>query len=166
MTKAEHPNRRSLLLLAGAVALACGAGLARAAPAQTVLFICEHGYAKSLVAALHFERLAQARGVAVRALSRGVDPGARVPEPILAGLDADGFDVRGFVPARATPEEINGAAVVVLISVDVDTSGRTGPVVRWDAISPLSENYERARGEIVGLVSALMDRFPQSQHGT
>ena len=163
MTKAVFLHRRSLLLLgSAALALGRGVGAAHAQTEQTVLFVCEHGYAKSLVAALHFERLAQMRGMAFRALSRGVDPGARVPDGIQAGLAADGFDVRSFVPSRPTREEIIGAAVVVLISVDADTSQRSGPVMRWDAISPLSENYDRARTEIVALAGALLDRIAGS----
>ena len=155
MTKARTFKRRSILLAASAVAL--GFGAAHAQPAAMLLFICEHGYAKSLVAALHCERVAAARGIAVRALSRGVDPGASVPAGIAAGLAADGFDVRDFAPSRATREEISRAAHVVLIAVDVDVSARAGPVTRWDDISPLSENYARARGEIVARLNRLLD---------
>ena len=155
MTEAKTFKRRSVLL--GAVAL--GFARAHAESPPTVLFVCEHGYAKSLVAALHCERLAASRGVALRALSRGVDPGAQVPPGIAAGLAADGFDVGAFVPSRPTPEEINGAARVVLIAVDVDVAARAGPVARWDDISPLSENYERARDEIVARLNVLLDRM-------
>jgi arsenate reductase len=150
-------KRRSILLMASAVAL----GFSRAAHARgtlIVLFICEHGYAKSLVAALHCERIAASRGIAVRAFSRGVDPGARVPAPIAAGLVSDGFDVSQFVPSRPTREEIANAAYVVLIGADVDVSERVDPVLRWDGISALSENYDRARGEIVAEVNSLLDR--------
>lgn len=160
MTKARTLNRRSILAGAFVVGFSLEA-YAQSAP--TVLFICEHGYAKSLVAALHCERLAAARGITVRALSRGVDPGKRAPAPTAAGLAADGFDVSGFAPSRATTEEIAGAAYVVLIAVDVDVSARAGPVLRWDGISALSENYERARGEIVTEVNSLLDRFGRPQ---
>jgi len=155
MTEARIFTRRSILL--SAVAFGLARGVARAQAAPNVLFICEHGYAKSLVAALHCERLAAARGVALRALSRGVDPGAAVPEAIAAGLAGDGFDVRGFAPSRATRAEISRAAHVVLIAADVDVSARTRPVTRWDDISPLSENYARARGEIVVRLNRLLD---------
>ena len=46
---------------------AAGAG---AEPPRTVVFVCEHGSAKSLVAASLFDRMAKERGVAVRAVSR------------------------------------------------------------------------------------------------
>jgi chromate transporter len=41
---------------------------------RLVVFVCEHGSAKSLVAASFFERLAKERGMPVRAISRGTFP--------------------------------------------------------------------------------------------
>ena len=38
-------------------------------PAGTVLFICEHGSAKSVVAAAHFNQIAADRGLPYRAIS-------------------------------------------------------------------------------------------------
>lgn len=165
MTKARYLYRRCLLMRAGAaaIALACGSGWTRAQPAPSVVFICEHGYAKSLVAVLHFERLARARGLAVHAMAPGLDPGALVPDAIEAGLHADGFDVGGFVPSRAASQEITDADVVVSIGVDADLSARSGPVVRWDAIPPLPENYDRARREIVALADALLERIASGE---
>ena len=43
-------------------------------PAGTILFVCEHGSAKSVVAAAHFNRIAAARGLPFRAISRGTVP--------------------------------------------------------------------------------------------
>ena len=35
---------------------------------QTIVFVCEHGSAKSVVAAAHFDRLAGERGLGLRAV--------------------------------------------------------------------------------------------------
>jgi len=40
-------------------------------PPRLIVFVCEHGSAKSLAAASFFERLAKERGMAIRAVSRG-----------------------------------------------------------------------------------------------
>jgi protein-tyrosine-phosphatase len=157
MTEAKTIKRRSILLMASAIAFGLSPNRAHAQAAPSVLFICEHGNAKSLVAALHCERLAASRGRAVHGLSRGVDPGAHVPPEIASGLAADGFDVSAFIPSRSTPAEISGAAHIVLIGVEVDVSAAPRPVTRWDDISALSENYEQARGEIVTRLNALLD---------
>ena len=44
-----------------------------------VVFVCEHGSVKSLVAQEWFNRRAKERGLAVRAVSRGITPDASVP---------------------------------------------------------------------------------------
>jgi len=155
--KANMINRRQFVCVAGAMALQSACATRRAETTPTVLFVCEHGYAKSLVASLHFERMAAARGVHVRAISRGVDPGPAVPAGIRDGLMADGFDVAAFVPQRVSPEELARADYVILISVAPDLAGRTAHVLRWDDVSPLSENYDRARQELVAHDAALLE---------
>lgn len=40
----------------------------------TVLFVCLHGAAKSVIAASYFQRLAAERGVKVRAVFAGTEP--------------------------------------------------------------------------------------------
>ena len=49
------------------------------ANAPTVLFVCLHGSAKSVIAERHFERLAAERRVEARVASAGVEPDASVP---------------------------------------------------------------------------------------
>jgi protein-tyrosine-phosphatase len=55
---------------------------------QTVVFVCEHGSAKSVVAAANFNRLAGERGLGLRAVSRGTDPDAEIAPNAEAGLRA------------------------------------------------------------------------------
>ena len=44
----------------------------------TVVFVCEHGSAKSMIAALWFNRLASEQGLPLQGVSRGVNPDAKV----------------------------------------------------------------------------------------
>lgn len=41
---------------------------------STILFVCEHGAAKSVIAAAYFDKLAQARGLKYKAVFRGPNP--------------------------------------------------------------------------------------------
>lgn len=52
-----------------------------AQPVGTVLFVCEHGSAKSVVAAAHFNRLAEQRGLPFHAISRGTAPDEEMAPP-------------------------------------------------------------------------------------
>ena len=59
----------------------------------TVVFVCEHGAVKSVVAAAIFNQLAADRGLPFRAISRGTDPDAAVPAPGRDGLRSEGLAV-------------------------------------------------------------------------
>ena len=58
---------------------------------QVVIFVCEHGSAKSVVAAAHFNKLAKERNLPVRAISRGTNPDEEIAPIAASGLQADGL---------------------------------------------------------------------------
>src|SRR5262249_53143547 len=71
----DYRCARLLLLIAnlafpGAIAQGAEAGTAAAdaSSAPTIVFVCEHGSSRSLVAATLFNRIAEQRGLAVRAI--------------------------------------------------------------------------------------------------
>src|SRR4051812_22847552 len=66
--------------------------------ATTVVFVCEHGSAKSVIAAAHFNRLAAEKGLPYRAVSRGTNPDASIPASISSALAGDGLDVSTWRP--------------------------------------------------------------------
>ena len=70
----SDPERSGCILFALSSVATARAGSAD----LTVLFVCEHGSAKSTVAAAHFDRLAAERGLAARAISRGTSPDAEL----------------------------------------------------------------------------------------
>jgi arsenate reductase len=65
---------------------------------RTVLFLCPHNAAKSVIAAAYFGRLAAERGVTLRASSAGTDPDPGVAPGVAAALLVEGIDVRGHRP--------------------------------------------------------------------
>jgi protein-tyrosine-phosphatase len=123
-----------------------------------VVFVCEHGSAKSLVAQLFFERMARERGIDARAVSRGTSPDASVPATVVEALRGDGFDVAAFKPERLKDADVQGADRVVAIGVDLgDVEGRTVTrVEHWDDIPPFSASYPQARKAIISRVDSLL----------
>lgn len=122
-----------------------------------MVFVCLHASAKSLIAMEYFNRLAAQRGSSLRALSAGPHPDDAVPPEIVAGLAADGFDVRGRKPLRLTPELLARAAAVVSFGPDVGGAGG-GSVQHWDDMPAVSEDYATARDAIRARVARL---FPE-----
>ncbi len=123
----------------------------------TVLFICEHGSAKSVVAAAHFNRLAGERGLPLRAISRGTDPDAAVHPAASSGLAADGLSP-GAEPTLLAVEDLAAASHVVAFSVLPPSYGPRGEVEVW-SVPPVSEDYELARSSIVDRVSRLIEEL-------
>jgi arsenate reductase len=123
---------------------------------QTVVFVCEHGSAKSVVAAAHFDRLAAERGSELRAVSRGTDPDAEVAPNADLGLRADGLVAVERSPVKLTQADAAGATRVVTFCELPEAYATVGPVERWDDVPPVSENYEKARDDIIERLGRLL----------
>lgn len=129
------------------------------APAR-VVFVCEHGNVKSLIAGRWFDRLAAERGLSVRAVSRGLSPESGVPGPIAERLHGDGFDVLDFHPRALQPEDLPPGSQLVMIGADAPAwVGQGSTVVRWDGIPPASERYDESRDALRERIQALLDRI-------
>ena len=147
--------------LIAALALICGIAAADDA-ATKVVFVCEHGNVKSLMAASYFNQLAAQRGLPFHAVSRGVAPDSTtVPAAIVAGLHTDGFDVSDFHPAKISNADVAGAARTVAISTDVPASVHVDEqaIERWTDVPPASSDYDAARASLKAHVAALLDRL-------
>ena len=129
----------------------------------TVLFMCPHGAAKSVLASAYFERLANERGLKVRVESAGTDPDPTVSPAVAAHLKRQGYPVRAAAPRKVTSKDVESADVV--ISIGCDLSGLPQPrgnLVRWDDVPPLSEDFARADDAIRTRVTELIDELMRS----
>jgi len=155
-------KKRICSIILGLTAAAVHAGDDKASP--TVVFVCEHGAAKSIVAAAHFNHLARERGLAVRAIARGTVPDERMAPVAMKGLVADGLKAPEGKPELVRPEELAGAGRAVALGCDLSRVTRTGVRVdRWDEIPPMSADYAAARDAIIKRVKALLDELEAAQ---
>ena len=127
--------------------------------APIVLFVCEHGSAKSVVAAAHFNRLAGERDLNLRAVSRGTDPDEEIAPGALKGLRADGLELNGEKPERLSEDDLTGAVRVVTFCQMPEAYSDTGAVEHWSDVPPVSEDYDKARDAIVGRITNLLDEL-------
>ena len=130
------------------------------APRAQVVFVCEHGSVKSLIAASFFNQRAKAKGLSVRATARGVAPEPAVPPVVRDGLRAAGFDVSGYRPQLLAASDISGATLIV--SFDEDVSGTVAGRARylqWDNLPGVLSNYARGRAAIVMRIDSLVDEL-------
>jgi protein-tyrosine-phosphatase len=127
--------------------------------APAVLFVCEHGSAKSVVAAAHFNRLASERNLDLRAISRGTDPDQEISPGALKGLQADGLELNAEKPERLSEDDLAGAVRVVTFCQLPEAYSNTGAIEQWNDMPPVSEDYNKARDAIIGRITSLLDEL-------
>jgi arsenate reductase (thioredoxin) len=133
----------------------------------TVLFMCPHGAAKSVLASAYFQRLAEERGLTVRVLAAGTDPDPEVAPAVAQHLTKNGFKVPVDKPRRATAEDLAAADVVISLGCDLkDLPRPRGTVVKWDDVPAPSEDFAAADRKIRERVAALIEELMRKPIGS
>jgi hypothetical protein len=124
-------------------------------PAGTVLFVCEHGSAKSVVAAAHFNRIAAARGLPFRAISRGTVPDAEMAPAAVEGLRGDGLKPDDPAPSKLEQSDLDAAVRVVTFCALPPGLQARSPVEPWE-VPPVSTAYAASREAMLLKVEQLL----------
>ncbi len=123
----------------------------------TILFLCPHNAARSVMAAAYFDRLAQEHGLSLRAASAGTEPDDRPSLAVVAALRDDGIDVADHRPRRVMAEDLADALRVISLGCDVDELTPPGvPVERWDDVPPTGRDLGASRAAIRRRVALLV----------
>ena len=130
----------------------------------TILFICEHGAAKSVIAAAHFDRLAKARGLKYRAVFRGTNPDPALAASAVKGLKEDGIDTRGWKPELVTKKDLEAASAVVTLGCALpDKEAAAGKMLEWNDTPSVGQNYQAARDYLVKKVEGLVEELAKKE---
>ena len=150
--------RRSLMLAAILLSGVITASAQDKQQIQTILFVCEHGSAKSVIAAAHFNRLAEQKNLPYRAIARGTNPDSEIPQQVRLNLAKDGLDVPPSKPRLVVEHDVQEAARVVTFGCKLPVREKTtaGKLEDWKDVPSTSENYEGARTIIVEKIDALI----------
>lgn len=138
------------------------------APAKrpTILFICPHGAAKSVLASAYFQRAAKERGLNVRVEAAGIEPQEAVSTVVAEHLQRNGYTVPVTKPRAVTKEDLSGADVVVSLGCDL-TGLPVAPraLQKWDEVPGPSEDLKGAdeaiRRRVIALVEELLAKPPK-----
>jgi arsenate reductase len=123
---------------------------------SVIVFVCEHGAAKSVIAAAHFNKLAGDRNLNVRAISRGTNPDEELGSKTVEGLQADGLTVPREKPTRLSEDDVSKATLVVAFCELPEAYRKGRRVEQWNDVPAVSEDYGKARDAIVGRVKHLL----------
>lgn len=122
----------------------------------TIIFVCEHGAAKSIIAAAHFNKLVQQQGLNFVALARGTNPDPELSTKTILGLQQDGLAATETFPQKITIQEATSARRVIAFCELPEAYQQKSVVEQWEDVPPVSENYEKARDAILAHLNFLM----------
>jgi len=131
---------------------------------KTVLFICEHGAGKSVIAAAYFDKLAKDQGLDYRAAFRGVNPDTVLNAIAARGLKQDGIDIAGWKPSPLAKKDVDTAAKVVTLGCALPAGiSKVSKVTDWNNVPSLSQGYEYARNDIKKRVQELVNDLARQE---
>ena len=129
------------------------------APANppNVIFVCEHGAAKSVIATAYFNKLAAERGLPYRATFRGTSPQDDLSTRAVAGLRADGIAIPDGKPSPIATDDVARATHIFAIGCTLPAvATASGKASDWSDV-PDDQGYAPMRDAIVRHVTALLD---------
>jgi len=125
-----------------------------------VLFVCEHGAAKSVLAAELLQREAAARGLPIQVRAAGIDPSVAIAAGVLTLLPEQAAALHDRTPRRVTAADLEMAAITV--TFDLDPAGlpaRPTALLAWDDVPAVGSDTAAARAAIDGHIAELLDRL-------
>lgn len=128
---------------------------------DTILFLCQFGGAKSVIASSYFNRLAEEHGLPYAATAAAAEePYDAVPPPVTALLEHEGFDVHAFKPRQVQSDDVRGATKVISIDCDLTNVDLTEATLeRWDDVPKVSDDLIASATAIRRHVEALAEEL-------
>src|SRR5262245_12363278 len=126
---------------------------------KAVVFVCEHGAAKSVIATAYFNKLAAERGLPYRATFRGTTPQDDLSVRAVDGLKADGVAIPSGKPTAIADRDVADATHIFAIGcTPPDNARRSGKAADWSDV-PDDQGYGPMRDAIVRHVTQLLDEL-------
>jgi arsenate reductase (thioredoxin) len=124
-----------------------------------VIFVCEHGAAKSILSAAIFNKLAVERRLSIRAIARGTNPDQEISPKVAAGLQSDGLISSELAPKKISKADLVGARRVITFCALPDDYPGGIRVENWDEFLPAIEDYGKARDKLSERIGRLLEEL-------
>ncbi len=126
----------------------------------TVLFLCPHNAAKSVIAASYCERLAKAAHLDLKVVQAGTEPDQAIMPVVQDLLEHDGFSVALHRPRSVTQNDLLQADVVVTMGCDLEALGVPDKKrLDWNDVPPASADVLACRRTVLTRLLALLSEF-------
>jgi arsenate reductase (thioredoxin) len=131
-----------------------------------VIFVCEHGAAKSILSAAIFNKLAGERQLNFRAIARGTNPDPEISPKVARGLQTDGLVSSESSPKKISKTDLIGARrVITFCALPDDYLNNSGniKVENWNDVLPAIEDYGKARDRLTERINRLLEELKPKQ---
>ena len=129
---------------------------------DTIVFVCEHGAAKSILAAAYFNKMAKRLGLNMTATARGINPDLELSALTIEGLTKDGLEPTESATRKLSLKDVQSAQQIVSFC-EMPAEYQEGIIVeQWDGIPAVSENYDNARDAIIERLEHLLNNIRSS----
>jgi arsenate reductase (thioredoxin) len=122
-----------------------------------IIFVCEHGAAKSVIAAAYFNKLAKERNLNYVAECRGTSPDETVSKSAKDGLTSDKLYDPAIKPQKLLVTDTTNVKRFILFTPlppEMNTSIKTE---NWSQLKNLDADYDKRRDVIVKKINELLD---------
>jgi protein-tyrosine-phosphatase len=112
----------------------------------TILFLCPHGAAKSVMAAAYAQHFATQYDLDLQITSAGTEPDPEVAPAVAALLQSEGIDVSAQIPRRLTQADIDSATWIISLGCELDDFvSEAASITSWHDVPPPSQALMVAR---------------------
>jgi protein-tyrosine-phosphatase len=126
----------------------------------TILFLCPHSAAKSVLAAAYCQQVAKAQGLQLKVDFAGTHPDETIAPAVVEFLKGQNLETP-HPPRCVTRYDIATASTLVSLGCDLNDLPLQGKEVeRWDDVPPVSQDFEKAWLEIKKKVETLIAQLP------
>lgn len=123
----------------------------------TILFLCPHHAAKSVIAAAYFDQLAARYCLPLKADSAGTEPEETVAPAVVKLLQSEGIDVSRLQPRRVTQDDLARAQRIISMGCTSEELGIASErIEQWTDIPIVSKDIHAASDAIRAHVDSLL----------
>ena len=126
---------------------------------RTIIFVCEHGSAKSVVAAALFNRLVKEKKLDFQAFARGTNPDQELAQPAIDGLLKDGLSAAEQKPTLLSEQDLISAQGLITFCDLPSHYKELISVEDWSDVPPISVNYDKSRDAMLEYLKQYLDKL-------
>lgn len=147
-----RPMKTVILLSLGLIASATAL-----AQSNKIVFVCEHGSAKSVIAAVYFNKLAKEKNLPYEAVARGTDPDTVISTKTKQLLIQENLFDKHFVPQKLSQQDVDGAQQVFLFYTLPQTIKDKNNIQYWMGVDAVNGDFVKLKDDIVTKIIPLID---------